>query len=73
MIRRVFGEDLIRAPLTINPNPLVKVTLVFEDGCALDWKLSRPMPQEDVFGEIGKLAARCDLGIDFDFPEQKEG
>lgn len=54
--------------LDVPPNPLVMVTLQFEDGARLTWKLTRPIEQFDVFAEIGKLGAKYNLGIDFDIP-----
>ena len=52
----------------IPPNPLVMITLKFQDGARLTWKLDRPVNQPDVFAEIGKLAGKYNLGMDFDIP-----
>ena len=61
------------AMTAIDPNPLVMVTLEFQDGARLSWKLTKTVNQVDVFGEIGKLAGKYNLGIDFDIPEPAEG
>ncbi len=59
--------------LDIPPNPLVMVTLEFQDGARLTWKLSNPMSQFDVFWEIGRLAAKHNLDpTDFEIPEPAE-
>lgn len=49
-------------------NPAVKVTILFEEGNGLVWKLENPWDQRTLFMEIGLLAAKYDLGIEFDFP-----
>lgn len=56
----------------IPPNPLVMVTLQFQDGARLTWKLTKPMSQIDAFAEIGQLAGKYDLGIIFDIPDPAE-
>lgn len=51
-----------------DPNPAVKVTILFEQGNGLVWKLEKPWDQAALFMEIGLLARKYDLGIEFEFP-----
>ena len=49
------------------PNPAVKLTILFEEGNGLVWKLEKPWDQGDLFMEIGLLGAKYEVGIEFDF------
>ncbi len=62
------GESDIRDARDPTVNPAVKITILFEEGNGLVWKLEKPWTQAAMFTEIGMLAASYELGIEFEFP-----
>ena len=69
------GESNIREASLPGPwtNPATKVSVLFEEGNSIVWTLEKPWQQRWLFLEIGLLAAKYDLGIEFDFLVGDEG
>lgn len=67
------GDMNLRDARDPTVNPAVKITILFEEGNGLIWKLEKPWAQADLFMEIGLLGAKYEVGIDFEFPVGDEG
>lgn len=56
----------------LNPNPATSITIQFEQGNQLIWNLSKPLSQVSLMEELGLIAARYELELDFSFPTLRE-
>ncbi len=49
--------------MEIKDNPLVSITLRFEDDSGLLWAMSRPIAQVEMMADVGRLAAKWDVAL----------
>lgn len=53
-------------------NPTVKLTLVFQDGSAISFRLGHPIPQRQIMAWVGQLLGKTDNPLDIELAPEEE-